>query len=113
MALNKYSDLTFEEFKSQYLMESQHCSATKVGNHILSEKTLPNYVNWKDLGRVSPVKDQVLFALLSIYNFVHNYLFFKRVNVEVAGRFQLQAAWNQPLLSIKKVTHYIHYLNSN
>jgi len=58
MALNKYSDLTFEEFKSQYLMESQHCSATKVGNHILSEKTLPNYVNWKDLGRVSPVKDQ-------------------------------------------------------
>jgi len=58
MELNKFSDMSFEEFKSARLMEPQHCSATGNGTHVLSGKILPKYINWQEYGRVTPVKDQ-------------------------------------------------------
>jgi len=58
MELNKFSDMSFDEFKSAFLMKSQNCSATGKGNHVLSNQNLPVYINWQEYGRVTPVKNQ-------------------------------------------------------
>ncbi|KAK6476970.1 pro-cathepsin H-like [Huso huso] len=59
MGLNQFSDLTFLEFKKQYLLtEPQNCSATK-GNHVSSNGPYPDSVDWREKGNfVTPVKNQ-------------------------------------------------------
>jgi len=57
--LNKFSDMTFEEFQSRYLMQLQNCSATS-GKHVISNQPLPEHKDWRDEGKyVTPVKNQV------------------------------------------------------
>jgi len=63
MELNEFSDMTFEEFKSSRLMDPQKCSATKLGNHVMSGKPIeiPNgraHFDWSMFGKVTPVKNQ-------------------------------------------------------
>ena len=64
--LNKFSDLTFDEFAARYLMTSQNCSATSF-NHIMSGNTPPDHKDWRMEGNyVTPVKNQVLsFCLVA------------------------------------------------
>jgi len=57
LGVNEYTDLTWEEFKSQYLMAPQHCSAT-VGSY-QPRGVSPNAgVDWRTKGVVTPVKNQ-------------------------------------------------------
>ncbi|XP_043533036.1 pro-cathepsin H [Chiloscyllium plagiosum] len=59
MGLNQFSDLTFSEFQSLYLMQKpQNCSATR-GNHYSSADILPENVDWRKRGNfITPVKNQ-------------------------------------------------------
>ena len=58
MGLNKYSDMSFEEYEDKFLLKAeQNCSATK-GNHVLSGKEAPDFVDWRLEGVVSGVKAQ-------------------------------------------------------
>ncbi|XP_069322614.1 pro-cathepsin H [Eulemur rufifrons] len=59
MALNQFSDMNFDEFKSQYLWsEPQNCSATK-SNYLRGKGPYPTSVDWRKKGNfVSPVKNQ-------------------------------------------------------
>ena len=57
--------MTFEEFKSSRLMDPQKCSATKLGNHVMSGKPIEipggrAHFDWSMFGKVTPVKNQVL-----------------------------------------------------
>lgn len=55
--LNKFSDMTWDEFRSAYLItEPQDCSAT--GTHVKSEGPLPDSVDWRTKNVVTRVKDQ-------------------------------------------------------
>mmetsp|Transcript_18808 Transcript_18808/g.41160 ORF Transcript_18808/g.41160 Transcript_18808/m.41160 type:complete len:353 (-) Transcript_18808:252-1310(-) len=58
MGINKFADLTWEEFKGLYLMRKspQECSAT--GNHVSSNLAVPEAMDWREKGIVSPVKNQ-------------------------------------------------------
>ncbi len=59
--VNAFTDLTFEEFVSDNLMEPQNCSATKSHLKIKEEyrtANIPDHYEWNDLGMVSPVKNQ-------------------------------------------------------
>jgi len=60
--LNKFSDLTWDEFKASYLMEAgQNCSATNVDGPAFVEKVkgkIPHEFDWRHHNGVSPVKDQ-------------------------------------------------------
>jgi len=59
LGVNEFTDLTFEEFSSRYLMAPQHCSAT-VGNYKMKGVD-PNpdpAVDWRTKGVVTPVKNQ-------------------------------------------------------
>jgi len=57
--LNKFSDMTFEEFQSRYLMQLQNCSATS-GKHVISNQPLPEHKDWRDEGKyVTPAQTQV------------------------------------------------------
>ncbi|XP_072550727.1 pro-cathepsin H [Salminus brasiliensis] len=59
MGLNQFSDITFAEFKKQYLLtEPQNCSATK-GNHVSSNWPYPDSIDWRKKGNyVTHVKNQ-------------------------------------------------------
>ncbi|XP_067827381.1 pro-cathepsin H [Heptranchias perlo] len=59
MGLNQFSDMTFSEFKTLYLLrEPQNCSATQ-GNHYVSSGPYPDFVDWRKKGNyITPVKNQ-------------------------------------------------------
>uniref|UniRef100_A0A8B9RCP3 Cathepsin H n=1 Tax=Astyanax mexicanus TaxID=7994 RepID=A0A8B9RCP3_ASTMX len=59
MGLNQFSDMTFTEFKKQYLLtEPQNCSATK-GSHVSSNGPYPDSIDWRKKGNfVTAVKNQ-------------------------------------------------------
>lgn len=50
--------MTWEEFSKQKLGAAQHCSATRKGNHKLTDAVLPLVQDWRKVGIVSPVKNQ-------------------------------------------------------
>ncbi|XP_020821255.1 pro-cathepsin H isoform X1 [Phascolarctos cinereus] len=59
MGLNQFSDMSFDEFKKNYLMRTpQNCSATK-GSHVRRVGPYPKFMDWRKKGNyVSPVKNQ-------------------------------------------------------
>jgi len=57
MGLNKFSDMSWEEFQDKYLMDPQDCSATQ-GNHVPSGQAIPPAIDWRQKGVVSDVKNQ-------------------------------------------------------
>ncbi|KAK9081620.1 hypothetical protein Syun_031403 [Stephania yunnanensis] len=58
LALNKFADMSWEEFQAQKLGAPQNCSATTKSTHKLKEGILPRTKDWREDGIVSPVKDQ-------------------------------------------------------
>jgi len=59
LGVNEYSDLTWQEFSSQFLMAPQHCSATE-GNYRVQgvgAQADPS-IDWRTKGVVTPVKNQ-------------------------------------------------------
>jgi len=58
MEINKFADLTRDEFKGMYLGAKgpQECSAT--GNLVSSNLAVPETMDWREKGIVSPVKNQ-------------------------------------------------------
>jgi cathepsin H len=59
-ALNDLSDLTWQEFQAARLMTPQNCSATHTSTGWKAPKhaLLPNAVDWRWAGALSPVKNQ-------------------------------------------------------
>lgn len=57
LAINEFTDITWEEFRGQHLGAAQNCSATN-GNHKLTDAQLPAKKDWREEGIVSPVKNQ-------------------------------------------------------
>ncbi|KAJ3705856.1 hypothetical protein LUZ61_009561 [Rhynchospora tenuis] len=58
LGINKFADMTWEEFKATKLGAAQECSATLKGNHKMTEDPLPETKDWREDGIVSPVKNQ-------------------------------------------------------
>lgn len=58
LGVNEFADMTWEEFSKNKLGAAQHCSATKKGNHKLTDAVLPLTQDWRKTGIVSPVKNQ-------------------------------------------------------
>ena len=58
LGVNRFTDLTWEEFSREKLGAAQNCSATTRGNHKLTDVILPVQKDWREVGIVSPVKDQ-------------------------------------------------------
>ncbi|KAI3814446.1 hypothetical protein L1987_14086 [Smallanthus sonchifolius] len=58
LGVNEFADMTWEEFSKNKLGASQNCSATKKGNHKLTQDVLPLTQDWRKAGIVSPVKNQ-------------------------------------------------------
>ncbi|MFS7982773.1 putative cathepsin H [Helianthus anomalus] len=58
LGVNEYADMTWEEFSKNKLGAAQHCSATKKGNHKLTDAAVPLTQDWRKTGIVSPVKNQ-------------------------------------------------------
>ncbi|KAI3714500.1 hypothetical protein L6452_21455 [Arctium lappa] len=58
LGVNEFADMTWEEFSKQKLGAAQHCSATRKGNHKLTDVVLPLTQDWRKVGIVSPVKNQ-------------------------------------------------------
>eukprot|EP00003_Mantamonas_plastica_P019629 TRINITY_DN3193_c0_g2_i1.p1 TRINITY_DN3193_c0_g2~~TRINITY_DN3193_c0_g2_i1.p1 ORF type:complete len:194 (+),score=55.12 TRINITY_DN3193_c0_g2_i1:1-582(+) len=62
MGLNQYSDMTWNEFRAAYLLNSpQNCSATnEPGFELVSNNPegIPRSVDWRQKGVVTPVKNQ-------------------------------------------------------
>ncbi|KAF5743104.1 thiol protease aleurain-like [Tripterygium wilfordii] len=58
LAVNQFTDWTWEEFQTHRLGAAQNCSATLKGNHELTDVVLPEKKDWREEGIVSPVKDQ-------------------------------------------------------
>ncbi|KAI7742397.1 hypothetical protein M8C21_018598 [Ambrosia artemisiifolia] len=58
LGVNEYADMTWEEFSKNKLGAAQHCSATKKGNHKLTDAVLPLTQDWRKTGIVTPVKNQ-------------------------------------------------------
>jgi len=60
MGVNEHADLTFDEFRASRLMTSQDCSATVTQTIDVNAKkfALPQMVDWRERGGVSPVKNQ-------------------------------------------------------
>jgi len=58
IGVNEFADMTWEEFSRKKLGAAQHCSATKKGNHKLTDAVLPLTQDWRKAGIVTPVKNQ-------------------------------------------------------
>eukprot|EP00922_Rhytidocystis_sp_ex-Travisia-forbesii_P027550 GHVS01040366.1.p1 GENE.GHVS01040366.1~~GHVS01040366.1.p1 ORF type:complete len:404 (-),score=62.12 GHVS01040366.1:209-1420(-) len=60
MGVNRFSDLSWEEFSPTVLMADQKCSATTPTGFIPSTpmSLYPPWLDWRTYGIVSPVKDQ-------------------------------------------------------
>ncbi|KAF1867807.1 hypothetical protein Lal_00050241 [Lupinus albus] len=58
LGVNRFSDWTWEEFKTHRLGAAQNCSATLKGNHKINDALLPEHKDWRKEGIVSAVKDQ-------------------------------------------------------
>ncbi|KQJ90423.1 hypothetical protein BRADI_4g31440v3 [Brachypodium distachyon] len=59
LGINRYSDMSWEEFQASRLGAAQTCSATLRGNHRMQDaNALPETKDWREDGIVSPVKDQ-------------------------------------------------------
>uniref|UniRef100_A0A5B6YKB2 Putative cysteine protease Cp1 n=1 Tax=Davidia involucrata TaxID=16924 RepID=A0A5B6YKB2_DAVIN len=58
LAVNQFADWTWEEFRRHRLGAAQNCSATTKGNHKLTDVVLPETKDWREVGIVSPVKNQ-------------------------------------------------------
>ncbi|KAJ6826896.1 oryzain gamma chain-like [Iris pallida] len=58
LGINKFADMSWEEFKASKLGAAQNCSATLKGNHQLTDVVLPETKDWRETGIVSPVKNQ-------------------------------------------------------
>ncbi|XXG81671.1 hypothetical protein AAC387_Pa09g2248 [Persea americana] len=57
LGINKFADMSREEFRVHSLGAAQNCSATK-GTHKLTDDDLPEAKDWREDGIVSPVKNQ-------------------------------------------------------
>jgi len=57
LGVNEYTDLSWEEFKAQFLMAPQHCSAT-TGSYKAKGVSGDPAVDWRTKGVVTPVKNQ-------------------------------------------------------
>ena len=60
---NKFTDMTWDEFKAAYLMQAgQNCSATEINGPEMIQKAgldkIPEHFDWRKYDAVSPVKDQ-------------------------------------------------------
>ena len=68
MKLNKFADLTFEEFSQLMLMDPQHCSATQEGvaRHGTINAEPPSSMDWRSKGAVTHVKNQVSFKFTDL-----------------------------------------------
>jgi cathepsin H len=60
LGVNKFMDLSFEEFDAIYLSAPQDCSATHggFGGRVPINKAPPPAIDWRDKGVVTPVKNQ-------------------------------------------------------
>jgi cathepsin H len=57
--MNRFADMSWEEFRATRLGAAQNCSATLGGNHrMLKDAELPETKDWREDGIVSPVKNQ-------------------------------------------------------
>ncbi|KAJ3677112.1 hypothetical protein LUZ60_002836 [Juncus effusus] len=57
LGINRFSDMSWEEFRAGRLGAAQNCSATQ-GNHKMTNELLPESKDWRKEGIVSPVKNQ-------------------------------------------------------
>lgn len=59
LGINRFADMSWEEFQASRLGAAQNCSATLAGNHRMRDAAaLPETKDWREDGIVSPVKDQ-------------------------------------------------------
>ncbi|XP_039031534.1 thiol protease aleurain-like [Hibiscus syriacus] len=58
LGVNQFADWSWEEFQKHKLGAAQNCSATLKGNHQLTDVVLPESKDWREVGIVSPVKEQ-------------------------------------------------------
>jgi len=118
--LNEYSDLTFDEFSTKYLLRApQDCSATSNVPHSGGKLTAPDFLDWRTTGIVTPVKNQgscgscwafsTIGALEAHYAKAHNSvqrIFSEQQLVDCASRFN-NFGCNGGLPS--QAFEYIHY----
>jgi cathepsin L len=58
VSLNKFADLSHEEFISMYVGNKEQFKRKRPLNiKVLSEENLPDSVDWRTKGAVTPVKD--------------------------------------------------------
>jgi cathepsin H len=59
LGINRFADMSWEEFRATRLGAAQNCSATLAGNHRMrADAALPETKDWREDGIVSPVKNQ-------------------------------------------------------
>ncbi|KAF8695194.1 hypothetical protein HU200_037652 [Digitaria exilis] len=59
LGINRFADMSWEEFRATRLGAAQNCSATLAGNHRMrAAAALPETKDWREDGIVSPVKNQ-------------------------------------------------------
>uniref|UniRef100_A0A804MNM4 Peptidase C1A papain C-terminal domain-containing protein n=1 Tax=Zea mays TaxID=4577 RepID=A0A804MNM4_MAIZE len=61
LGINRFADMSWEEFRATRLGAAQNCSATLAGNHQMraaAAAAMPETKDWREDGIVSPVKNQ-------------------------------------------------------